>query len=452
MSPLNDNELDRLSREAADQYDVESSTSGWESLEQRLDAELPQRRRRRRLLLWWLLAGVLLLGGALWGIRSWNEMKGKNGIEKEEISLTESYKRNNKEEKNVPQHRADGSNPSLDQPAGTSATQKAPGRLRSIPFSGTGQPQTVAGQTRAKGPHQPSNRPEKNNTQSPGATQMPTKPSSISYITSKQDLPERNETVTSSNPVHTSSIQNAPDVPGIKPTPQTSITDSTHQQPATVQPTQTTTNKTKPLNLSSRKGSFYLTALAGLDFSNVKFSSAGRAGFNGGLQIGYYFTDRLSINTGLIYNSKNYEARGKDVTPKGPMVYYDIDKIEGGCSMIDIPLNIRYDLALKARTRYFISAGLSSYLMDKEDYDYYFYNNAGDYSERNWKTNENSSYLFSILNLSAGLEKQLGSRFHFMIEPYLKLPVKAIGHGEINLNSFGINLGLKYPFGKNGKR
>ncbi len=71
MPLLNDNDLDRLSREAADQYDVEQTTSGWEALEQRLDKELPQDRRRRRLLLWWLLAGVLLLGGALWGLKPW---------------------------------------------------------------------------------------------------------------------------------------------------------------------------------------------------------------------------------------------------------------------------------------------------------------------------------------------------------------------------------------------
>jgi hypothetical protein len=263
-------------------------------------------------------------------------------------------------------------------------------------------------------------------------------------------LPERNETVTSSNPVQTRSIQNTPDVPGIKPTPQASITDS-NQQPATVQPTQTTTNKSKPLNLSSRKGSFYITPMAGLDFSNVKFSSTGRTGFNGGVQVGYYFTERLSVNTGLIYNKKNYKARGKDFTPKGPMVYYDIDKIEGGCAMFDIPLNIRYDLNIKAHSRYFISAGVSSYLMDKEDYDYYFYNNAGNYAERNWKTSDNSNYLFSILNFSAGMEKQLGKKTSFMAEPYLKVPVQGVGNGEIRLNSFGINLGLKYQFGKKGK-
>jgi hypothetical protein len=469
MPLLNDNDLDRLSREAADQYDVDQSTSGWEALEQRLDQELPQDRRRRRLLFWWLLAGVLLLGGALWGLKPWRGQEEKNGIakkDKAEQLITESNNRNDKEEttnNTEDNHIKEGTVPKDQENTATGNDITEPIHERSSAkeaASASGAPgfrspggKYSAGHPNATTLHKRSR--QQNSTKSPSnpsisATLHPTRPSDSPYKSTEQDLPERNETVTSSNPVQTRSIQNTPDVPGIKPTPQTSITDS-NQHPATVQPTQTTTNKSKPLNLSFRKGSFYITPIAGLDFSNVEFSSTGRTGFNGGVQIGYYFTERLSINTGLIYNKKNYKARGKDFTPKGPMVYYDIDKIEGGCAMFDIPLNIRYDLNIKPRSRYFISAGISSYLMDKEDYDYYYYNNAGNYAERNWKTSDNSNYLFSILNFSAGMEKQLGKKNSFMAEPYLKVPVQGVGNGEIRLNSFGINLGLKYQFGKKGK-
>lgn len=493
MPLLNDNDLDRLSREAAEQYDVEQTTSGWETLEQRLDKELPQNRRRRGLLLWWLLAGVLLLGGALWGLKPWKGTQEKNGITKKERTeqvLTDRNNRNKKEtstgntesNNNTNSNNTEGSNSEgnnssntdgnhsprgtvssdQDKKAGTAITEpnkklfslKEASSATGIPGTASPGSETAAGRLytttlhkrgKQEIPATPLTNP------STSATQKPTRPSDSAYKKAEQDLPERIETVTSSNPVQTRSIQNSPDVPGIKPTPQTSITGS-NQQPAAVQPTQTTTNKSKPLNLSSRKGSFYITPMAGLDFSNVKFSSAGRTGFNGGVQIGYYFTDRLSLHTGIVYNKKNYKARGKDFTPKGPMVYYDIDKIEGGCAMFDIPINIRYDLNIKQRSRYFISAGVSSYLMDKEDYNYYYYNNAGNYAERNWKTSDNSNYLFSILNISAGMEKQLSNKISFMAEPYLKLPMQGVGNGEIRLNSFGINLGLKFQLGKTGKQ
>lgn len=446
MPLLNDNDLDRLSREAADQYDVEQGTSGWETLERRLDVELPQDRRRRRLLLWWLLAGVLLLGGALWGWKQWQGIDGKVSIAQKEQTLTESNNR-----KELHQEPSGTQKPTAPQPAISKPNRNdIPGLLT--------QTARQTGNTQAGAPKLPpvitsGPDPIQNTDEDPqlksltNATPLPTNTSVITYTETRQDLPDRNDSVTRSNPVQTSSFQDAPGVPGRKPTPQTSITDST-QQPATVQTTRTTANKTKPLNLSSRKNSFYLTALAGADFSNVKFSSAGRAGFNGGIQAGYYLTDRLSFNTGLIYNFKKYKARAKDFTPKGPMVYYNIDKIEGGCNMFDIPINLRYDLGIKTRSRYFVSAGVSSYLMDKEDYDYYFYTSSGNYSQKNWSTSENSNYLFSILNFSAGVEKQLGRSTYFQVEPYLKIPMKGVGNGDIRLNSFGINLGLKYQFGK----
>lgn len=489
MPLLNDNELDRLSREAADQYDVEPSMSGWEGLEQRLDQELPQERRRRGLLFWWLLAGVLLLGGLLWGLRNWQGSGANEELTKKEI-ITDKDTRNNKEGNisagtedtkersnrtetsissttisgTTEESKATGNSGSLtnlqdqqknnsgQQPSGNAASVK-PGSPSNISLNNDGQKNSSVKKSGKRSKLPPTDLVAEK-PQNPNASTVnlpPTNTSNTPYRKTEQDLSEKIETVTSSNPAQSSSVPSSPDVPGKKQTPQTSITDSTNQ-PATATSAQTTTIRTKPLNLSSRKGSIYIAALAGLDLSNVKFSNAGKTGFNGGLQLGYYFTDRLSINTGLIYNRKNYKARGKDFTPKGPMVYYDIDKIDGWCAMFDIPLNVRYDLGIKPRSRYFISAGVSSYLMDKEDYDYYYYNNSGNYSERNWKTNENTNYFFSILNFSAGAEKQLGQHLQLQVEPYLKMPVKGIGHGEIQLNSFGINLGLKYQFGKSGKK
>src|SRR5688572_11081322 len=65
MYPLNDKDLDRLSRDAAEHYDVESSTSGWERLESRLDKELPEKKKDRRRFLFWLFLVGLLTGGGL---------------------------------------------------------------------------------------------------------------------------------------------------------------------------------------------------------------------------------------------------------------------------------------------------------------------------------------------------------------------------------------------------
>ncbi|MBO9636219.1 MAG: hypothetical protein J7578_24165, partial [Chitinophagaceae bacterium] len=205
MPLLNDNDLDRLSREAADQYDVEQGTSGWETLERRLDAELPQDRRKRRLLLWWLLAGMLLLGGALWGWKPWQGTAGKESIAKKEQILTESNTR--KESPNdlsgtpSPAETAKKENNTItgsNIPTAADAPQPGHTQARAIkqpPVTRSGQ---IQPQNTTAGPQLKSNT---------SATPLPTHTSVIPYTATKQDLPDSNDSVTRSNPVQTSSIQ-----------------------------------------------------------------------------------------------------------------------------------------------------------------------------------------------------------------------------------------------------
>ena len=66
MHPLSDKDLDRLSREAADQFDVEQNTSGWDKLEQKLSKHMPEKgRKERRRFLFFIWLFVLLSGGGL---------------------------------------------------------------------------------------------------------------------------------------------------------------------------------------------------------------------------------------------------------------------------------------------------------------------------------------------------------------------------------------------------
>jgi len=62
MHNLDDNELDRLSREAADQYEPDTATPGWDGLQRRLDREMPIRKDDRDRKFWLLLLLFLLVG------------------------------------------------------------------------------------------------------------------------------------------------------------------------------------------------------------------------------------------------------------------------------------------------------------------------------------------------------------------------------------------------------
>ena len=112
-----------------------------------------------------------------------------------------------------------------------------------------------------------------------------------------------------------------------------------------------------------------------------------------------------------------------------------------------------YVVSLNEKRRWFVSTGLSTYLMDTEDYLLYYGNNWNNYiTETPVNSDDNSNYIFSIVNLSAGMERSLSKRFSLQAEPYLKIPLKGLGMGSMRMTSYGILFTLKYKPQFNFKR
>lgn len=79
MYNLDDKNLDRLSREAAENFRQPGGPS-WENIEKTLDKEMPQERKRRRgFLLWFILPG-LLAGGSIYYFSKQNNTSDKTAI------------------------------------------------------------------------------------------------------------------------------------------------------------------------------------------------------------------------------------------------------------------------------------------------------------------------------------------------------------------------------------
>jgi hypothetical protein len=85
--------------------------------------------------------------------------------------------------------------------------------------------------------------------------------------------------------------------------------------------------------------------------------------------------------------------------------------------------------------------------MTEEKYDIYYGRNGTPYPASN---PNGSQYVFSILNVSLGMERTLGKHLSFQAEPYLKVPLKGLGMGSMRINSYGMYFTLKYKpaFGK----
>lgn len=188
--------------------------------------------------------------------------------------------------------------------------------------------------------------------------------------------------------------------------------------------------------------------MAGPDMSTVSFGPLYKPGYNFGLQAGYRFSNRWSVNAGVIYTKKFYKADSTQFHYKdNPWPSRTVNNVEGSCSMWDIPVNVRYDFVYSSKRRWFVSTGLSTYLMDKENYDMYYRWNGGPVYTQPLNSDSNSNYLFSIWNLSVGMERSLGKRFSLQAEPYLKVPLTGLGKGSMRMDSYGILFTLKYkPF------
>ena len=187
------------------------------------------------------------------------------------------------------------------------------------------------------------------------------------------------------------------------------------------------------------------------DLSTIGLKNFSRPGTNVGLLLEYRLASRWSVQAGVIQSTKVYRALGNEYqipsgwwtgTMKVP------ESVDGKCNMFDIPVNIRYDVLLRNRAdrqlvdRWFITGGITSYIMKQEDYQYnYPPHTYGQMSE--WSTNS-GSYGFSNLNFSAGYERALSRRLSWQVEPFIKAPLKGVGYFKTNLLSTGVFFSIRY--------
>lgn len=191
------------------------------------------------------------------------------------------------------------------------------------------------------------------------------------------------------------------------------------------------------------------------DMNSVNGIGNSKAGISSGFGINYRISKGISAGTGIYYSQKEYTS--------DKYSYYTTEKpfstwasysrqIDADCSVIDIPLNMNVLLSKTKKTGIIASAGLSSYIMLSEKYNF-IYNSTPSYPSagRKYKINNANQHIMSIVNLSIGIEKPIDNQSSIVIQPYAKLPLSGIGQGETELKSFGIGFQLNYSMKKKNK-
>jgi putative salt-induced outer membrane protein YdiY len=112
--------------------------------------------------------------------------------------------------------------------------------------------------------------------------------------------------------------------------------------------------------------------------------------------------------------------------------------------MIEIPITVQYHFGKVNSSHWYAAAGVSSYLMKKEEYYYLSkYYATQYYAEKEYKNSIQN--WFSVLQIGAGYQLQLGKKSTLRFEPYIKLPMSKIGIAQMPLSSAGINIGYILP-------
>ena len=206
--------------------------------------------------------------------------------------------------------------------------------------------------------------------------------------------------------------------------------------PASATPT---TAEKKP---NSTRPSFYFGVMAGPDLSSIKYQEIKNIGSGVGLLLGYRFSPHWSVEASAYWSSKKYYTDGKyfDKTAAGIPAYAEVYYLDGGCKMIELPIDVRYEFT-PGKNTFFITGGFNSYFMKKESYEYKA--DAMGWVYEGYKDYRNSgNKIFSNLQISGGYEHKLFSNIILRVEPYFQVPLRQIGIGSIPITSAGIRIGV----------
>jgi hypothetical protein len=201
----------------------------------------------------------------------------------------------------------------------------------------------------------------------------------------------------------------------------------------------------QPEKKAGKPQKFYVGIITGLSVTSIKGQKASDPGLDLGILAGYNINAHFAVEAGAFSTRKYYYSDGS---------YYDKSKIympvnskltmvTGNCRMIEIPVSLRYNFNLKGRSTWLATAGISNYLMKKEDYDYTYFYYTGNYSATYHKTYKNASKdWLAVFQVSAGKQFTLGTMASLRVEPYLQLPLRGVGYGKLPLTSYGLRIGL----------
>ncbi|GAB2970786.1 hypothetical protein GCM10027049_00290 [Mucilaginibacter puniceus] len=193
---------------------------------------------------------------------------------------------------------------------------------------------------------------------------------------------------------------------------------------------------------------FALTVMGAPDINGANSFQQSRTGTNVGLLFSIGI-NKLTLTTGVAYSYKPYNTPFNGFQNNGYTYKSGYNfranpiNVLADCRMLDIPLNIDYQIFNKNQNKLSIGTGLSSYIMLKESYKYEYADPAA-VGPHGYSIASPGKYLFGVLNLQATYKRQVNAKVGVSVQPYLKLPLGEVGASQVRLQSAGVAIGLSW--------
>lgn len=191
-----------------------------------------------------------------------------------------------------------------------------------------------------------------------------------------------------------------------------------------------------------------LSLSAGPEFNSSGALLGGKKGFSAGVGVGIGIAKKLSLQTGLRYSAKSYAADKYEYKFGNDRIASLISEVDASCAVLEIPIQASYTVFENASKSIDINAGMSSYFMLKEDYNFR-YTAASGFADRLQQFRNENQHYFGVVDLSATYYIKLKKeKVRLGLEPYVKIPITGVGEGRVNLKSNGVSIKLRYELGK----
>ncbi|HEY4195758.1 MAG TPA: hypothetical protein VGM63_09500 [Mucilaginibacter sp.] len=200
--------------------------------------------------------------------------------------------------------------------------------------------------------------------------------------------------------------------------------------------------KAGPQKMGSRP-QFALGVLASSDLNGVNSAfQQTKIGGNFGAAFSVTFK-KWTISTGGTYDIKPY-LTGFDNYHTAHYFAVQPTSVYANCKMLDIPLNVNYQVYHQSANRLTLGTGLSSYFMLREDYTFNYAESYEIPGSNHFAVINKNHNILSVLNLNATYTHQINSIMGVTVQPYMKVPLTDVGASQVRLQSTGVAFGLSW--------